>query len=162
MKTRDYAKTMTKGNFFKYYNKLNGADAYMIFFLYGGKLWMLKVPHIKPSWTKESRESSSNGGFQKWMMKNTKAIKEQYIRKGAVVVATEEEFNNMPYANNKGRRCEWWLHQIYNLSEYTPDNERFDKGGDVRIDGIEYQVKFENASLTNVRTLRRAQDDARK
>ena len=158
---RNYTKPMTKGNFFRYYNKLNGADAYIMFFTYDGKLWMFKTSHIKPSWTVEARESSSNGGYQKWKIYLRKNHKEQFIKNGAEVVATVEEFDNMPY-KNKGHKCEWFLHQAYNLGEYAPDRTRFDKDGDVTIDGIKYQVKFENASLTNVKVLRRAQDDARK
>ena len=158
---RDYAKPMTKGNFFRYYNKLNGADAYIIMFIYKKMVYMATAKHIKQAWTVEGRESSSNGGFQKWKMSMNNKHKEQLIRSGAVVVASEEEFNAMPYPNNKGHRCEWWLHKEFNLGTYKPDRQRFDKGGDVEINGIQYQVKFENASLTNVRTLRRAQDSAR-
>lgn len=158
---RDYSKKMSKGNFFKYYNRLNGADAYMVMFLYDGKLWLFETSHIKPRWTVEARESTKNGGFQKWKMSLKKAHKEQLIKAGAVVVATAEEFNNMPYSN-KGHKCECLLHHLYDLGEYTPDRVRFDKDGDITINGIKYQVKFENASLTNVRTLRKAQDDARK
>ena len=74
---------------------------------------------------------------------------------------TIEEFETIPY-KNKGHKCEYWLHKAYNLGEYKTDSIRFDKCGDVRINGIEYQVKFENASLTNVNILHKAQKDARK
>lgn len=167
---RNYTKPMTKGNFFRYYNKLNGADMYMIFFIYKKMLYKAVVPHIAQKWCNEGRESFNknkkgeitSGGEQKWKMSLKNTHKEELIRKGAVVVMTEEEFNSLPCKySNKGDRCEWFLHQEYNLGEYTPNNFRFDKGGDVEIDGIQYQVKFENASLTNVKTLRRAQDSAR-
>lgn len=62
---------------------------------------------------------------------------------------------------NKGHKCEYWLHEKYNLGKYQSDNIRFDKCGDVRINGVGYQVKFENASLTNVNVLHKAQKDAR-
>lgn len=151
---------MTKTNFFRYYNKLSGADAYIIMFEYNGKIWQAITKHIKPSWTREERESTQNGGWQKWKMKLTKAHKENLIKKGATVVATKEDFENAPY-KNKGHKCEYLLHQIYQLGTYKPDNKRFDKGGDIKVDGVEYQVKFENASLTNVNVLHNAQRDAR-
>lgn len=158
---RNMTATMTKGNFFRYYNKLAGCHAYLIFFAYGKEIYMATTDRIAPRWCIEARESSKNGGAQKWKMSLKKAQKEELINKGAQVVCSKEEFENIPY-NNKGHKCECWLHEHYNLGEYKPDSLRFDKGGDVCIDGIEYQVKFENASLTNVKVLRRAQDDARK
>ncbi len=151
---------MTKGNFFKYYNKLIGADAYMVFFLYDHILYMSIVPHLAPRWCKEERESTKNGGWQKWKMEMKKIHKEQLLRKGATAIMTEEEFYSIP-VNNKGHKCEYYLYEKYNLGNYKPDNARFDKCGDVEIDGIRYQVKFENASLTNVNALHNAQRDAR-
>jgi hypothetical protein len=47
------------------------------------------------------------------------------------------------------------------LGEYTPDHIRFDECGDVEINGVQYQVKFQNASLTNVVVLHKAQAKAR-
>ncbi len=152
---------MTKGNFFRYYNKLSGADKYLIFFHYKGNIYMVESEKIMPRWCAVAYESSSKGGYQKFRMAMNNTHKEQLIRKGANKVFTVGEFEEMPYAN-KGHRCEWWLHEMYDLGEYKPDRERFDKGGDVCINGIEYQVKFENASLTNVNTLHNAQKDARK
>ena len=35
------------------------------------------------------------------------------------------------------------------------DSVRFDKGGDININGIEYQIKFENATFTNEKSLRK-------
>lgn len=151
---------MTKKNFFHYYNKLSGADAYLIFFQYNGNIYMMEAKHIAPRWTHEERESKKNGGHQKWKMYISKAEKQKLIAK-AQIVMTVKEFNAIPYSN-KGHRCEAFLHELYNLGTYTPDRVRFDKCGDVRINGVEYQVKFENASLCNVNTLHHAQADARK
>lgn len=151
---------MTKQNFFRYYNKLSGADKYIVMFEYNGKLWKAIVDHIRPIWTYENRESTKNGGWQKWKMRLTLAHKENLIKRGAVVIADMETFNSLPYSN-KGHRCEYLLHELHNLGTYKPDNKRFDKGGDIEIDGIQYQVKFENATLTNVNVLHKAQRDAR-
>ena len=161
--------TMTKGNFFRYYNKLAGCHKYLVFFLYGGNVYMSECDRIAPRWCGEARESHrknkageiTGGGEQKWRMNLTRKHKEELLHKGAEIVCSKEEFENIPYSN-KGQKCEYWLHEQYDLGTYKPDSLRFDKGGDVVINGIEYQVKFENASLTNVRTLRKAQDDARK
>jgi hypothetical protein len=163
---------MTKGNFFRYYNKLAGCHKYLIFFEYLGNIYCATTDRIAPRWCVEARESYRKskktgevigGGEQKWMMSMKNNHKEELIKKGADVAMTKEEFEKLgDIYSNKGRRCELWLHNKYNLGEHKNDCVRFDKGGDVCIDGVEYQVKFQNASLTNVRTLRNAQKDARK
>lgn len=151
---------MTKGNFFKYYNKLTGADKTLVFFERKGIIYIWECKHIAPRWAKEEHESSKNGGWQKFKMSIKVAEKDKLIKKGAIAAMTTEEFNKIPY-KNKGHKCEYWLHKVCNLGTYTTDRVRFDKCGDVNINGIEYQVKFENASLTNVNTLHNAQKDAR-
>ena len=152
---------MTKGNFFRYYNKLAGCHRYLIFFEYEQNIYLAETEKIMPRWVVESRTSSKRGGDQTFKMSMNKKHKEQLLRKGATRVFTKAEFEQMPYGN-KGHNCEWWLHQVCDLRTYTPDRERFDKCGDVCINGIEYQVKFQNASLTTVKTLHNAQKDARK
>lgn len=151
---------MTKGNFFRYYNKLTGADRTLVFFERKGMIYLWECKHIAPRWASEAYEATSKGGGQKFRMYIPVGEKDRLIKKGAIAVMTSEKFSTIPYAN-KGYRCECWLHEVCNLGEYAPDKERFDKCGDVRINGIEYQVKFENASLTTVSTLHNAQKDAR-
>ena len=150
---------MTKGNFFRYYNKLTGADRTLVFFEYKGNIYVHECHHIAPRWTHEEHESTQNGGYQKFKMYLHEGVKEKLVNK-SIMVMTVDEFMTIPY-KNKGHKCECWLHQVCNLGEYKPDHLRFDKCGDVEINGISYQVKFENASLTNVHTLARAQKDAR-
>lgn len=152
---------MTKGNFFKYYNKLSGADRYLIFFERNGLVYLWDCKHIAPRWTRERYESSSKGGYQKFRIEMTVKDKNELIAKGATPMMTFEEFKAIPQKNN-GHKCECWLHKKYNLGTYKPDAKRFDKCGDVCINGVEYQVKFQNASLTNVEVLHKAQKDARK
>lgn len=152
---------MTKKNFFHYYNKLTGADRTLIFFTYHHNVYIYECHHIAPRWTQEGFESTSKGGYQKFRMYIPVNERAKLIAKGAIQIMTEEEFNSLPYANNKGYRCEYYLHKVCNLGEYTPDREPFDKCGDVCINGVQYQVKFENASLTNVNALHNAQARAR-
>lgn len=150
---------MTKGNFFKYYNKLTGSDRTLIFFEYKGNIYIHECHHIKPSWTHEGYEATCNGGWQKFMMYIPVKEKAKLVTKSPLVM-TYEEFEAIPY-KNKGWKCECWLHKVCNLGAYNPDRVRFDKGGDVEINGVKYQVKFQNASLTNVNILAHAQKDAR-
>ena len=151
---------MTKGNFFRYYNKLSGCDRYLIFFDYKKDIYMAECEKILPRWCVEGYTSSSRGHDQQFRMSMKNEHKEQLIRKGAIKVFTRKEFEQMPYTN-RGHKCEWWLHETYSLGEYNPDTVRFDKCGDVCINGVQYQVKYQNAGLTTVKTLRNAQKTAR-
>ena len=151
---------MTKGNFFRYYNRLTGADRTLVFFERKKVIYVHECKHIAPRWAYEEFESSKNGGHQKFKMYISASEKDKLIKQGAVAVMTAEEFRTIPVAN-KGHKCEYYLHQACNLGEYKPDHVRFDKCGDVEINGVQYQVKFENATLTNVVVLHKAQKDAR-
>lgn len=150
---------MTKGNFFRYYNKLTGADRTLIFFKYKGDIYIYECHHIPQRWASEHFESKSKGGYQKFRLWVPAKEKPELIKK-SVKVATAAELAALPYKNN-GHKCEAWLHKVCELGEYTPDSLRFDKGGDVVINGVSYQVKYQNASLTNVNVLHKAQKDAR-
>ena len=150
---------MTKGNFFRYYNRLTGADRTLIFFSHNGDIYIHECHHIAPRWAHEEFESSKNGGHQKFKMYLSASEKAKLAPKSYKVM-TCEEFEAIPY-KNKGHKCEAWLHMVCDLGNYTPDHKRFDECGDVEINGIQYQVKFQNASLTNVVVLHKAQKRAR-
>lgn len=150
---------MTKGNFFRYYNRLTGADRTLVFFHHKGNIYIHECHHIAPRWTVEAYESTSKGGYLKYRMRMTAEEKAKLALKSCMVM-TWEEFMAIPQSN-KGHKCEYWLHKVCNLGEYAPDKEPFDKCGDVTINGIQYQVKFENATLTNINALHNAQLRAR-
>ena len=151
---------MTKSNFFRYYNRLTGADSTLVFFERNNLIYVWCCKHIAPRWAHMEYESSKNGGAQKFKMYISVAEKDKLIKKGAIPVMTVAEFEAIPY-KNKGHKCECWLHKVCDLGNYKPDRVRFDYCGDVEINGIQYQVKFENASLTNVDVLHKAQARAR-
>lgn len=152
---------MTKSNFLRYYNKLTGADRTLVFFEKKGVVYIWNCKHVAPRWVKEAFESTSKGGAQKFRMYLSAKEKEKLIKKGATPIMSKEAFESIP-CHNQGHKCEYWLHQVCNLGVYKSDNKRFDKCGDVCINGIEYQVKFQNATLTNVDVLHKAQKDTRK
>lgn len=151
---------MTKGNFMKYYHTLSASEKNLIFFVYKKMVYMAEVARIQPRWVYESRESTKHGGYQKFKMRLVQKEKERLIEQGAKEVMAYADFKNLP-VKNIGRKCEYWLHQEYNLGDYTPNSLRFDKGPDVVINGVSYQVKFQTASLTNINVLHKAQRAAR-
>ena len=150
---------MTKTTFLKNYNKFSAAHNYIICFLYKKQFYMIKVDKIQPRWVVENYETYNH--TQKYMIYLNNKYKEQLIRKGAKAYMTEEEFLAID-VNNKGRKCEKFLHELSNQDgEYKYDTVPFHKDGDITINGIKYQVKFQNASLANVRTIEKLKKERR-
>ena len=51
---------------------------------------------------------------------------------------------------------------IYRMNGQEPrpkDSIRFDKGGDININGVEYQIKFDGAQIVEFRTLNKIQKE---
>lgn len=69
-------------------------------------------------------------------------------------VMSEEKFLQLTEKQelNKGQTCEY-LSAKARKQDYTLDSTRFDKAGDVNLKRKKIQVKFENASLTQLRTI---------
>lgn len=104
---------------------------------------------------KIGRESSSKGGWEKLRLQISSAKKQQWIIEGkAKLVMTSEKFLAIAQEKglNKGQACEY-LSTKARKQEYKLDNVRFDKAGDVNLKRKKIQVKFENASLTQLRTI---------
>ena len=81
--------------------------------------------------------------------------KQEWILSGrAKEVMSEGNFTKIAVENklNKGQTCEY-LAAKARKQEYKLDNVRFDKAGDVNLKRKRIQVKFENASLTQLRTI---------
>lgn len=154
---------MTTKNFFRYYNRLNGADRYLLVFKYKRMVWVADVEHLFPSWCFETTESSHNGGYQKWMLKPS-ALPKEKLAKTAVCLMTSKEFEARCKASgeNRGYFCEMLVCEMLNCQPASDKrNARFDECGDVVMNGVQYQVKFQNATLTNVKVLHNAQATAR-
>ena len=94
---------MTKENFFRYYNKLIGCDAYLIFFEYKKNIYAYKCNHIDKNWTHKAHEATKKGGWMKFKM-DMKVEHKQKILPKSTMVMTLKEFEQLPYSN-KGRKC---------------------------------------------------------
>lgn len=139
---------MTKTTFLKHYNNFSAAHNYILFFLYKKNLYITTVEKLMPRWVVENYETYSH--TQKYMIYLNNKHKEQLIRKGAKCLMTEEKFMEIN-VKNRGRKCEKLLHELTNQEgEYRFDTVPFNEDGDITINGIKYQVKFQNASLANV------------
>ena len=154
-------------SFLRSYNKLSGADLDFVGFEYKGFIYITIFERIPASICYKTRESTSKGGQPKVCIRMNNKQKEKYIKNGkAVQLMTYDDLMAIPtnQNTNRGHKLEKYfatLHAAENPHWKEGGHDRFDKGGDVVIDGLQVQIKFGNASLTNVDVLHRAQDAAR-
>lgn len=140
---------MTKANMIREYHKLSAADYYIIGFELDGYVYAVKQKRLYSKYLKTDRESTKNGGANILRLTLTKKQKRALAKK-LLPIATIEDMEN---AKNRGEWFEKLIHTIYK-QDYKKDTIRFDKQGDIEIDGAQVQLKFERATVANERTIK--------
>ena len=148
---------MKKENAIRYYRKFSGADAYILGFVYKHDLYCITVDEIMPRFMKVEKSSSKKGGHEKLQLRLNNKHMEQLIRKGAEKIGTEDDLLEIP--KNKGVSFERMVYRMKNQEPREKDSVRLDKGGDININGVEYQVKLNGAQIVEFRTLKKIQKE---
>ena len=148
---------MKKENAIHYYRKFSGADAYILGFVYKHDLYCITVDEIMPRFMRVEKSSSKKGGHEKLQFRLNNALKEQLIRKGAKKIGTETDL--LEIAGNKGVSFERMVYRMNGQEPRPKDSVRFDKGGDININGVEYQIKLDGAQIVEFRTLNKIQKE---
>ena len=137
------------------YEDCAGCTCYEIYFIFKHVLYKIELKHLDSSIVKIGKESSSKGGWEKLRLAITSAKKQEWLVSGkAKKLMSEQKLIELAEDKglNKGQACEY-LSAKARKQEYTLDSTRFDKAGDVNLKRKKIQVKFENASLTQLRTI---------
>lgn len=144
---------MKKENAIRYYRKFSGADAYIIGFEYKKEVYVSVIDEIMPRFTAIERASTSKGGGEKLQLRLKNEHMEQLIRKGA------KKVDYKIVKGRNGRAFEAWIYeQVGRADEYRGDDQvGFWVCGDININGIEYQVKFNGAQIVTFDTLHNLQ-----
>ena len=137
------------------YNALAYTHEYIFGFTYKGVVYMVNTDNaILPYILKLDKASRGAGYALRFCPTNAQKL--QLIALGAEVVCSKDYFdglvNNSIY--NKGEVFEQLVHSVYG-QEWTKDNVPFTVDGDITVDGIPYQIKFEKATFTNEKILAR-------
>ena len=148
---------MKKENAIRYYRKFSRADAYILGFVYKHDLYCIIVDEIMPRFMRVEKSSSKKGGHEKLQFRLNNALKEQLIRKGAEKIGTETDL--LEIAGNKGVSFERMVYRMNGQEPRPKDSVRFDKGGDININGIEYQIKLDGAQIVEFKTLNKIQKE---
>lgn len=150
--------TMTKENAIRYYRKYSGAERYLVGFLHAHQLYLADVEELLPRWLIVKEPSAKHK--EKLQVDLKVKHKKQLIKKGATPICTEQEFEEMNKdLRNKGKTLERLVFEMNGRNDWVADTVRFDKCGDININGIEYQVKFQNAQVVTIDTLHKIQKE---
>lgn len=140
---------MTLQDMINLYNKYNKADKMIYGFIYNHKVYYTN----HSSGLCLSRQSSNKGGNITLRYRPTKNDKMQALN-NATFLISEQDFikliNNSKY--NKGEIFEKLITESYNQKWYK-DSVPFYQGGDLTVNNITYQIKFQGATYCTEKKL---------
>lgn len=145
---------MTMTEMMNAYNARSAAHTYALGFVEGHNLYAVKLTFAELSrYFKLDRASSKRGGFAKIRIKLT-ATDRAELSATAEKLGAEDLLMKDP-AHNKGENFERELTERWTTEAWVKDSVPFWVAGDIRVNGVEIQVKLDGAELTNERTLGR-------
>lgn len=145
---------MTMQEMMTRYNERAGAHDYALGFVHGGSLYAKRLSFEELSrFFKLDRASSKRGGFAKIRIKLTAKDRAELSATAELIGA--EDLLTKDSAHNKGENFERELTERWTSETWVKDSVPFWVAGDIRVDGVEIQVKLDGAELTNERILSR-------
>ena len=137
------------------YNQLSYTHNYIYGFYFQNVIYMVEanadlMPYIL------KLDKASRGAGYSLRFCPTNAQKVLLLSKGAIALCSKEFFEQTVRESkyNKGEIFEKMVTEFYG-QEWTKDNVPFTENGDLTVNGIAYQIKFEKATFTNEKTLAR-------
>lgn len=142
-------------NLINRYNNLSFTHNYIFGFIYKKNVYAVVttsevLPYIL------TLDAASRGAGYALRFNPTNEQKVFLLSKGAELICSKEYFEQTVVESNynKGEIFEKLCTENVG-QKWTKDNLPFTDGGDLTVDGIAYQIKFEKATFTNEKTLAR-------
>lgn len=139
------------------YNKLSYTHKYVFGFHYKKNIYLVEADAaILPFILTIEKASSKNGGGYGLRFNPNNEQKVLLLSKGAQILCSTDFFDNT-VANSKYNRGEIFEKMVTEKcgQMWKKDNVPFFMGGDLTVDGVTYQLKFEKATFVNEATLAR-------
>ena len=144
---------MTMQEMITEYNRRSAAHTYALGFTCEGNLYACKLTFTELSkYFHPSRASSKRGDFAKVRIKLTAKDRAELSATAELIGA--EDLLTKDSAHNKGENFERELTERWTSETWAKDSVPFWKAGDIRVNGIEIQIKLDGAELTNEKNLR--------
>jgi hypothetical protein len=145
---------MTKTEMMTAYNARSAAHVYALGFVHMNRLYAKKLSFEELSqYFKLDRASSKRGGFLKIRIKLTAKDRAELSATAELIGA--EDLLTKDTAHNKGENFERELTERWTAETWVKDSVPFNVAGDIRVDGVEIQIKLDGAELTNEKILSR-------
>ena len=145
---------MTMQEMITKYNARSAAHTYALGVVQAHELYAVKLSFEELSrYCKPCKASSKRGGFAKVRIRLSSAERKELIATAEKLGAESLLSANAKY--NKGENFERELTERWTAEEWVKDSIPFWQAGDIRVNGVEIQIKLDGAELTNERILGR-------
>ena len=137
------------------YNKLAFTHNYIYGFCFQNMVYMVKATAEDMAFVLKLDKASRGAGYA-LRFKPNKAQKTFLLAKGATAICSKEFFEATVKESkyNKGEIFEKMVTEFYGQT-WVKDNVPFTEDGDLTVDGVAYQIKFEKATFINEKSLAR-------
>ena len=146
---------MTLNEMITLYNELTAAEGYIVGFILNHLLYYVRFDHLPTEILKFDRASSKRGGMAKVRVRLGADIRKALVANGQAVLMGSETMLMTTDKWNKGERFERIITETLTAEKWVKDHTPFNVVGDIELEGKQIQVKFDDAELTNEKTLKR-------
>lgn len=143
---------MTGHELYEIYTKTAAADRYIIGFTKGEAVYAVEMENLPYEILRESVTSSKRHAAVALRVYIRKAVKAELMIKAEMVGTVADLTADNRY--NRGDNFERMVCERYGIP-WKKDSTLYTEAGDLTVNGIAYQIKFDGASVTNEYTLRR-------
>ena len=130
-----------------FYNSKAFTHSYIFGFNYKGNVYMVKTDSKILAFVLKLDKASRGKGYS-LRFKPNNTIREMLLAEGAELICSVEIFKNLVADSkyNKGEIFERLVTEWFG-QEWEKDNVPFTDDGDLTVDGIAYQIKYEQATF---------------
>lgn len=147
---------MTLTEMINLYNALTAADGYIVGFVLNHLLYYIKFDgHLPTEILKFDRASSKRGSMAKVRVRLGADFRKAMVANGQAVLMGSETLLMTADRWNKGERFERIITETLTAETWVKDSVPFNVAGDIELNGQQIQIKFDDAELTNEKTLMR-------
>lgn len=147
---------MTLTEMINLYNTLTAADGYIVGFILNHLLYYVRFDgHLPTEILKFGHASSKRGGMAKVRVRLGSDVRKALVASGQAVLMGSENLLLTADKYNKGERFERIITETLTTTKWVKDSIPFNVAGDIELNGQQIQIKFDDAELTNEKTLKR-------
>ena len=148
-----------KDNMIKFYNSKAYTHKYIFGFVYNRKVYFVHATADILCQVLKLDKASRGQGYSIRFRPN-KAIKELLMSMGAQVLCSEDYFKGLCSMSkyNKGDCFEMLVTEYYGQRWETRNSIPFTDDGDLTVDGIAYQIKYQDATFINEGQIKRIRE----